>query len=227
MPPNAVEEVRQALRETILRGDYGPNQRLIEADLCAELNASRFTVRKALQDLASEGLIEVCRNKGARVRVVSLDEAIEIAEVRQVVEALVAERAASRVTPVQAAELEEIGLLMERAVKQAELLRYHELNARLHEFVRVIAGQATASRILDQLRGQLARHQFLLLMQPARASLSLPQHQRLIAAIVAHNPEAAGTAAREHVESIIEALRQLAASPQNGSLLRSLHPALA
>jgi DNA-binding GntR family transcriptional regulator len=209
------DEVRQTLREMILRGDYAPHQRLIESDLCVELNASRFSIRKALQSLADEGLIEVQLNKGARVRSVNLDEAIEITEVQGVVEGLVAERAAERITPAQATELEEIGLLMERAVKRAEPLRYDELNIRLHELLRAIAAHATADRILDQLRGQLARHQLVLSLQPNSSSASLPQHQRLIAAVVAHDSKAAGDAAREHSASVIEALRQLALAAQN------------
>jgi len=138
-------QTRDALRDAILGGEYMPGERLVEAQLTERFGASRFTVRVALQDLAGEGLVEVQRNRGALVRKVSLDEAVEITEVRMVLEGLVAARAAERVTDEQASELDEIGLLMRRAVTAGEFRRYSDLNQRLHALIRSIAGHRTAS----------------------------------------------------------------------------------
>ena len=70
------------LKKAIDRGELVPNQRLVEADICAEFNASRATVRAALAELTLEGLVERIQNRGARVRAVSVEEAVEITEVR-------------------------------------------------------------------------------------------------------------------------------------------------
>ncbi|MBL7258722.1 GntR family transcriptional regulator [Paractinoplanes lichenicola] len=197
------------LRDAILRGEFLPGERLVEAQLMTRFSASRFTVRAALQDLASEGLVQVERNRGAHVRKVSLEEAVEITEVRMVVEGLIAARAAERVTDEQAGELDEIGLLMRRAVETQEHRRYSDLNQRLHGFVRQIAGHGTADRIVETLRGQLVRHQFTLSLLPGRPQISLPQHERVIAAIRDRDPKAAETAMRDHIASVIEALRSI------------------
>src|SRR5262245_18167329 len=101
-----------ALRTAILNGEYSPGERLVEATLCERVGASRFVIRAALQDPAAEGLVEVQRNKGAHVRKVSLAEAVEITQVRMVLEGLVAAEAARRVTDDQAIELDEVGVLM-------------------------------------------------------------------------------------------------------------------
>jgi DNA-binding GntR family transcriptional regulator len=140
-----------------------------------------------------------------------LDEAVEITEVRMVLEGLVAARAAARVTAEQASELDEIGLLMRRAVNAGEFRRYSDLNERLHSLVRTIAGHRTAEGIIDTLRGQLVRHQFMLSLHPGRPAVSLPQHERIIAAIRAHDPPAAEAAMREHIASVISALREIEA----------------
>jgi DNA-binding GntR family transcriptional regulator len=211
-PPNGsatAAGTREVLREAILRGEYLPGERLVEAQLMERLAASRFTVRAALQDLSAEGLVEMQRNRGAHVRKVSLPEAVEITEVRMVVEGLVAGRAAERVDPAQAAELEEIRLLMRRAVEAGEHRAYSELNQRLHALVRRIAGHGTADRIVETLRGQLVRHQFMLSLLPGRPQVSLPQHERIITAIRERNPEAAESAMREHIASVIDALRSI------------------
>src|SRR5438034_10507154 len=81
VPADARRTVAEALRAAILRGEFVPRQRLVEADLCERFGASRFIVRAVLQDLAAQGLVEFQRNRGARVREISLAEAIEITEV--------------------------------------------------------------------------------------------------------------------------------------------------
>jgi DNA-binding GntR family transcriptional regulator len=201
--------IGHALREAILRGEYTPGERLVEAQLIDRFQASRFNVRAALQELAAEGLVEVQRNRGAHVRKVSRAEAIEITEVRMVVEGLVAARAAERVTPGQATELDEIGGLMRRAVEAGEYRRYSDLNQRLHALIREAAGHQTADRIIETLRGQLVRHQFMLSLLPGRPQTSLPQHERVIAAIRDRDPGAAEAAMREHIASVLEALRSM------------------
>src|SRR5690348_10912427 len=129
-------DVLAELRAAIMRGDYAPRQRLIEAELTEQYATSRFVLRNALTQLASEGLVELQPNRGARVREISVDEAIEITEIRRAVEGLVAARAAERVTDAEAAELRALGAEMTDVVKRADMLRYSELNARLHGQVR-------------------------------------------------------------------------------------------
>jgi DNA-binding GntR family transcriptional regulator len=203
------QQARDLLRKAILDGEYLPGERLVEASLCERLGASRFIVRTALQDLAAEGLVEVRRNKGAHVRKVSVDEAIEITEVRMVIEGLVAARAAVRVTDEQASELDEIGLLMQRAVSAGEFRRYSDLNQRLHGFIRTISAHRTADAIIETMRGQLVRHQFALSLLPGRPAVSLPQHLSVIEAIRDRNPQRAEEAMRAHIASVIESLRGL------------------
>jgi DNA-binding GntR family transcriptional regulator len=198
------------LRAAILRGDYAPRQRLVETDLCEQLGASRFTVRAALQELAGEGLVEIERNKGARVRAISIEEAIEISEVRMALEGLAAAQAAERATPAQVRQLTRIGEQMRRAVESAALMRYSELNGELHALIRDISGNATSTRVIEQLRAQMVRHQFTLSLLPGRPAVSLGQHEKIIEAICAHNPKAAERAMREHLLSVIETLRGLA-----------------
>lgn len=198
---------RDALRAAILGGEYLPGERLVEAQLCERLDASRFTVRAALRDLSAEGLVEVRRNKGAHVRKVSIEEAVEITEIRMLLEGLVAARAAERVDDEQASELDEIGLLMRRAVSAGEFRRYSDLNQRLHGAIRRIAGHRTADRLIETLRGQLVRHQYMLSLLPGRPAVSLPQHERIIAAIRSRDPAGAEAAMRDHIGSVIEALR--------------------
>ncbi|MEV0614121.1 GntR family transcriptional regulator [Nonomuraea sp. NPDC050404] len=204
-PPG--ETLTDRLRAAILGGDFVPNQRLVEADVCEQFGAARAAVREAFKELAGEGLVEILRNKGARVRAISKAEAVEITEVRMVLEGLSAAKAAERVTPEQAGRLREIVADMRTAVEAGDLDRYSELNAALHAKVREIAGHRTSAAIIERLGAQVVRHKFRLARQPGRAAVSLPQHELIVAAIVARDPEAAQTAMRQHLRSVAKALQ--------------------
>ncbi len=212
MPEDSKLAVAEALRTAIIAGEYAPKQRLVEVDLCERFGTSRFILRSALQELAAQGLVEFQRNRGARVRDVSLSEAVEITEVRVLLEGLLAARAAERVTKSDIAMFRKLIKEMRTAVEKSELLAYSELNAQLHGAIRDIAGHETASRLLRQLRDQTVRHQFSLSLVPGRPTVSLPQHEAIVAAITAREPEEAQQAMHVHLHSVIEAFRALSAA---------------
>src|SRR5919201_5939750 len=92
--PRAGEAARThafaALRQAILSGDVAPGQRLVEEELAGTLGVTRASLRAALFDLAAEGLVERIPNRGARVRPVTLDEAVAITECRMAPQGLCA-----------------------------------------------------------------------------------------------------------------------------------------
>jgi len=207
--PGAGRSVVEALRDAIVDGEFAPNQRLVEADLSERFGASRGSIRTALLELGAEGLVERVQNRGARVRAVSLAEAIEITEVRMVLEGLCAAKAATRLTEDDRDRLRGIGTAMQEAVRSGDLLGYSELNRQLHALIRTLGGQSTAQAILERLRGQNVRHQFRLALHPGRAAVSLPQHLEIIEALCAGEAEAAEAAVRRHLHSVIETLPEV------------------
>jgi DNA-binding GntR family transcriptional regulator len=209
VPADPKLAVVEAVRTAIVQGEYAPKQRLVEIDLCERYATSRFVARAALQELAARGLVEFQRNRGARVRDISLDEAIEITEVRRLLEGHLAARAAERITKTEAVALRGIVKEMRIAVDRSELLRYSELNASLHATIRDISGHETAARLLRQLRDQTVRHQFSLSLVPGRPTVSLPQHEAIVVAVTARDPAAAERAMRGHLQSVVEAFQAL------------------
>jgi DNA-binding GntR family transcriptional regulator len=206
----ASRTVAERMRAAMVRGDYAPNQRLVEADLCEQYGASRAVVRSVLQELAADGLVEMQRNKGARVRAIPLAEAIEITEARMVLEGLAARKAAEHCSPEEAEELRGIGRDMRQACGRSELLAYSDHNARLHRRIREIARHATSASLIERLGAQVVRHQFRLSLQPGRPAVSLPQHERIIECVAARDPDAAEQAMRSHLSSVADALRNTA-----------------
>lgn len=203
---SAAGRLSEALRRAIVAGELVPGQRLVEADLTAQYDASRGNVRIALTELANEGLVERVPNRGARVRAISVREAIEITEVRAAVESLCAAKAAHSITDEQIQELRDLGLEMQQAVEDGALDRYSSGNVRLHALIIEMSGQSTAAETIRRLRAQAVRFQFRLASQPGRAETSLPQHLAIIDAVCRRDPEAARAAMHAHLTSVAEAL---------------------
>ena len=145
----AVERLRQA----ILAGDMAPGQRLVEEELAGMLGVTRASLRAALFDLTADGLVERIPNRGARVRVITLDEAVAITECRTALEGLCAAKAAERITGPEAARLQQLGAELQRSVADGEPLKYSALNHELHRLVREISGQTVAAALLERLNG--------------------------------------------------------------------------
>ncbi|HEX3715791.1 MAG TPA: GntR family transcriptional regulator [Trebonia sp.] len=205
-----------ALRQSILSGDVSPGQRLVEEELAGTLGVTRQSLRAALLDLTAEGLVERIPNRGARVRVVSTEEAVAITECRMALEALCAAKAAELVTDAEAAELRELADDLERAVADADPLRYSALNRELHRRVVAISRQQVAAGLLERLHGQLVRHQFQLALRPGRPEVSLGEHLAILRAVAGRQPDEAEQAVRVHLSSVIVALRSADAAAERG-----------
>jgi DNA-binding GntR family transcriptional regulator len=203
-------EVADRIRRAIFAGEFVPNQRLVEADLAEMYGASRGHVRTALSELTVDGLVERIQNRGARVRSVPLEEALEIVEVRAALEALCAARAAERIRGEQAEELRAIGRRMEAAVASGDQAAYAQGNTDLHSTLIRLSGQRTAAATIDRLRAQAVRFQYRLFARPGRSQQSLPEHLAIIEAVCARDPEAAARAMREHLMSVGEAIAETA-----------------
>ncbi len=215
------QQAGEQLRRAILAGDMAPGQRLIEEELAGIFSVTRASLRAALFDLTAEGLVERIPNRGARVRIVSLDEAVAITECRMALEGLCAAKAAERVTGPQAARLRQLGEQLQRSVADGEPLKYSALNHELHRLVREISGQRVAAGLLDRLNGQLVRHQFQLSLRPGRPQASLGEHLAIIDAITAQRPAEAEQATRRHLRSVITALLGQHQPENSSAALRS------
>lgn len=203
----SASQLVEILRKAIITGDLVPKQRLVEADLADEYGASRGNVRVALAELSVEGLVERVQNRGARVRAVSVDEAVEITEVRGALEGLCARKAAERITDAESAELRKLAQQMEDAVSRGDRESYSTCNQRLHAKIIEVSAQTTAAATIQRLRGQAVRFQFQLARQPGRPNVSLPQHLAIIDAVCRHDSEGAAEAMRLHLESVADAIR--------------------
>jgi DNA-binding GntR family transcriptional regulator len=198
------------LREAILRGELVPNQRLVEAEMSTTFEMPRAAVRTALLRLEHEGLIEREPHRGARVRLVSEQEAVEILQARAALEGLAAREAAMTITSAGAAELREVLDRQRAALAEQDLLRASDVNAQLHAKIVELSGHATAQRLIRALNSQMVRFQFRTILIPGRPSQSLSEHLAIVEAVADGQPPEAEQAMRTHLDNVARALEQSA-----------------
>src|SRR5437899_11172323 len=121
-------EAYRRLREGITAGRFQPNERLVEANLSKMLGAGRTAVRAALVRLDQEGLVTREHNRGARVRLVSEQEAQQIEEVRAARERLLARQAAAKATAGDIRELRKVLVDMRNRFAKGYAIGYADLN---------------------------------------------------------------------------------------------------
>ena len=195
------------LREAIVTGRFQPSERLVETDLTRVLGVGRSAVRTALARLEHEGLVEHERHRGARVRLVGAEEAVEILEARAVLEGLAARHAALRATPSDVEGLREILDEMRARLDAGDLLGVSEENVVLHRRLLEISAHGTAIRLIATLKSQLVRFQYRTIMLPGRSEHSFDEHKAIVDAVAAGDPDGAEGAMRTHLSHVAEALR--------------------
>jgi DNA-binding GntR family transcriptional regulator len=196
------------LREAIMREEFLPNERLIEMDLAQSLGTGRAAIRTALARLEQEGLVQRERYRGARVRLISETEAVEILEVRAALESLAARYAALNATTEDGDVLIELLAKQRHSIDEGDLLGASEVNARLHQKLIQMSQHATATRLLDMLKSQNVRFQYRTILVPGRPERSHQEHRAIIEAVINHDPDSAEAAMRFHLSHVAEALRQ-------------------
>ena len=205
--PEAGHAAYRRLREGIASGQFHPNERLVEASVAMRLGVGRTAVRAALVRLDQEGLVTLEPNRGARVRLISDHEALEIEEVRATLEAMLTRRAATRATPTDLRELRQVVVEMRQRVEKKDAIGYSDLNARFHQRIWAAADHATASRLVGSLKSQSIRLQYQTILRPGRTERSLHEHEAIFSALKAHDPDAAEAAMLAHLAEVQETLK--------------------
>jgi DNA-binding GntR family transcriptional regulator len=197
------------LRMAIYHMEFAPGQRLVESELASKYDTSRGAVREAIALLQNEGLVTRERNRSAWVRPVTIEEAIEILEVRAVVEGLCAAKAAAGASAEDHRVLRTLADEMTVAVKRGDVLTDSMVSDQVHTKIREIAGQQTAAGIINRLRHQGVRYQFRVSLLPGRLVQGFEEHLGIIDAVIAGDPDLAERLSRDHFASVIEAVRRL------------------
>jgi len=196
------------LREAIVRGDIAPDARLVEADISATFDMSRGAVRTALIRLEQEGLVVREPHRGARVRIVSDEEAVEILQARAVLEGLAVRLTAERIDDAGVARLQACLARQRELLEAGDLLGASEANAELHTALLELSGHTTAIRLINALNARTVRYQYRTILIPGRPAASLAEHTAIVDAVIAGNSREAELAMRRHLFNVADAVKR-------------------
>ena len=193
------EDVAGVLRDLIVRGKLKPGQHVVERKLCAELDVSRTPMREALKLLRQDGLVEIFKNRGARVTPYSAEDALNLFEVISSLEGQAAARAATRVTPDELEELKCLHEDMVRHYKDENLDAYFEANSVIHDAIVRIAANPMLAASRDRLMLLAKRGRYMAIFDRDRWAQSVEEHEALMSALSARAADASKAIWEQHL----------------------------
>lgn len=204
-------QVAHSLRTAISDLQFKPGQVLIERELCEMTGASRPSVREALRQLESEGLVTSVTGKGTIVSSLSPAEAVEVCQIRAVLEGLAGKLFTENATAEQRAALVDVVNRFE-----AEIDNPDGLLAIKNEFYRVLldgSGNALAGQMTVALQRRSSLLRATSLMVPGRPKQTVKELRAILAAIKKGDGDRVEQLCRDHVTNIHAAAIQRLPEP--------------
>jgi phosphonate utilization transcriptional regulator len=190
---------QQEIERLILDGELAPGTKLAEAWLSERLGVSRGPVREAFRMLEEAGLVRQEKNRGVFVRDIPVDEAMEIYDLRAVMDELAGRRLAGSITSEQLKRARAIVDGMDQAARSDDADAYHLLNLQFHDTLIEFVGNRKMAAIYRKLVKELALFRRRNLLDRTMLPHSAAEHRQMLKAIASGDPEAAGRAMFEHV----------------------------
>jgi DNA-binding GntR family transcriptional regulator len=210
--PEAASSLRNAaydaIKHRIITCAFRPGEYINELQLSALLKIGRTPVHQALDRLMIEGMVEVIPRKGVIVKPVSLNDVLQIIEVRLINEPFGARIAAEQANDI---DLEELSDVVARAKHWASARNVENLMLLDREFHFLIA-RATKNGVLSELLRNLhersLRFWFISLNGPKQYETVQDEHVAILDAIRKRDPEKAEAAMCRHIESFRSSVTQ-------------------
>lgn len=222
-----VEQIRTLIRD----GRWGPGAQLpSERDLAERLRVSRTSVREALRVLEMQGVLETRQGGGTFVRATDTEalvaplaaailqgrrELAQILEVRELVEPGIARAAAERARPEHIAELDRLLDRQAECIARGE--SFVDADTAFHATLAAAADNAILDRLHSIILDLLRESRESYLYSADRPQRSLRGHQAILAAVRAHDPDAAWQAALSHISEVRDGILQALDDRGNGA----------
>lgn len=193
------EIVLHEIRNAIFDGKLNQGDRLIENHIAESMGISRTPVREALRQLEIEGLAVNVPRKGTLVKGISKEDAIEIYDIREVLEGLVSRLACLHITRIEIRRLNEIINTMEGCISTGNDIEYIKAH---NEYNEILLNASKNKRLIERLEtiyDYLKSLRKISLLTDERRNEALKEHKDIVHAIEVGDEEIAEKVARVHV----------------------------
>lgn len=203
MTTNAAR-IAEQLRKEIIRRSIKAGERITVAELSARFGVSGAPVREALQQLGSEGYLEIIPNRGAVARTFGPSELYQVFSVREALQVYQAKRFAEVVTDENIAQLRVHARDFGEAVEQRKMRALHDANERLHHIINAHDDNTELMLILDRHSdvSRMMRRDFG--QTTERLTRAVDEHYKLIEAFESRDAAAAGDIVSRHIRGTLD-----------------------
>lgn len=205
-----VPQIIQILRQAIIEMHLKPGQALSENDIARRYGISRQPVREAFIKLREAGLLQILPSRGTYVVKISVRQVLNARFVREAVECSITRTAATLIDRAGCERLTAHIADQKRAAAAADHQAFATLDEAFHREIATIVDCDYAAKVVESARAQTDRVRFLSLPQATSLAVLIDQHQAIVDALAAGNPDSAEAAMRLHLREILSALPQLA-----------------
>ncbi|MCD5362910.1 MULTISPECIES: GntR family transcriptional regulator [Chromobacterium] len=172
--------VTESLRQRILSGEFADGQQLRQEALSNEYGVSRVPVREALRQLEAEGLIQIIDHKGALVSKLSLEDVLELLEIRAMLEGSVLKAAIPCHTRADHDLAQQTLREFEQALRNNDVRHWGELNSRFHLALYRAAKRPNTLALIEQLHNKTDRYTRMQILFTRTMERAHEEHSQLL-----------------------------------------------
>lgn len=203
------KRVFQALRQAIVTMQFSPGQPLSEQEVATQLGVSRQPVREAFIKLGESGLVTIRPQRGTFVVKISVKQVIDARFVREAVEVAVARKAGEDLPAGIVRDLRDNLGAQRAAAEDSTPERFLDLDEAFHRTLALGIGCEYAWRVVEETKAQMDRVRYLSLPHATPLDRLIHQHEAIVDAIEARDPDGAEAAMRRHLREILTSLPEL------------------
>jgi DNA-binding GntR family transcriptional regulator len=177
------EQIVSSLRESIIRGELDPGQKITEPELAGKLGISRTPIREAFRQLESEGFLTVIPRRGAIVSRMTKKEINDFYEIKSLLEGYAARKAAACATDKDIEKLRKLNGQLQVMAERGDVEGYFNKNKEFHSTFISICGNDKLLDIWSNLTRLFVRFRLNALSVPGRLMDSVTKHREIINAL--------------------------------------------
>ncbi len=198
------EIVYEELKRQIMVGEILPGTRMMEVELADEMGVSRTPVREAIRKMEKEGLVTIEPRRGAYVSDISVQEMVDVLEVRQDLEGMAAAIAARKIRDQQKTALLELSERYRKAIDSGNIAEIIDLDEEFHKNIVGISENKTLIQMVSKLQELALRFRYMYYEDFSRFRNQPAEHQLITEAIISGDSEGARRLAEEHLSHLKE-----------------------
>jgi DNA-binding GntR family transcriptional regulator len=201
--------VVNAVRNMIFDGELIGGQRIPEKLICQRLTISRTPLREALKVLASEGLLTLLPNRGARVNRLKTKDVDEMFPVMGVLESLAGKLACKKISDAQIDEVRALHYQMAANHKNGKLINYFDLNQRIHATIMAATKNSILCELYALLAGRIRMARYRANFSQKRWDQAMAEHEEILEALSTRNSARLTQILSAHLKNTCETVKSI------------------